>query len=118
MRRYLKIFLALVVVGAVVILMVPTVTYYNDSATRTKILHMAARELPNNASMTEMTAFMQRHTTNPGLYEADNLEYGGFVPQTAFDRFWGDRKVKIILVVNRDTKTLHRAEVQIFYTGP
>lgn len=118
MRRSLKIFLALVVVGAIVILLVPTVTYYHDSATRTTILRTVARELPHNASITEMAKFMQRHTTNAGLDEADQLEYGGFVPQTAFDRFWGDRKVKIILVVNRYTKTFQRAEVQIFYTGP
>jgi hypothetical protein len=117
-RRLLKVVLALGVVVILVILLVPAVTYYHDSATRGKLLSMVARELPANASMVEMAKFMQRHTTNSGLDEAAQLEYGGFVPQSAFDRFWGDRKVKITLIVNRDTKTLQRAEVQIFYTGP
>jgi hypothetical protein len=117
-RRLLKILLVLLALGIVVILLVPTMTYYHDSTTRTKILHMVARELPSNASMAEMAVFMQRHTTNSVVDDAGGqLEYGGFVPQTASDRFWGDRKVEIILVINRDTKTLQRAQVQIFYTG-
>lgn len=118
MKRLLKVVLALIAVAIVVILLLPTVTYYHDSQTRGQLLHMIARELPPNASMADMAKFMQRHTTNSGLDEAAQLEYGGFVPQTAFDRFWGDRKVKIVLIVDRDTKTFQRAEVQIFYTGP
>ncbi len=118
MRRILKAVLALGAAVVVGILLIPTVTYYHDSATRGKLLDMVARELPPNASMADVAKFMQRHTTNSGLDEADHLEYGGFVPQTAFDRFWGDRKIKLILIVNRDTRTFQRAEVQIFYTGP
>lgn len=118
MRRLLQVVLAVAAVAILVILLLPTVTYYHDSQTRGRLLQIVARELPPNASMAEMAKFMHRHTTNSGLDEAAQLEYGGFVPQTTFDRFWGDRKVKIILIVNRDTKTFQRAEVQIFYTGP
>lgn len=118
MRRLLKVVLALTAVAILVILLLPTVTYYHDSETRGKLLHMVARELPPDASMADMAKFMQRHTANSGLDEAAQLEYAGFVPQTTFDRFWGDRKIKIILIVNRDTRTFQRAEVQIFYTGP
>lgn len=118
MRRLLKVVLAVSAAAILVVLLLPAVTYYHDSATRGKLLDMIARELPPNASMAEMAKFMQHHTRDSGLDEAAQLEYGGFVPQTVFDRFWGDRKVKIILIINGDTKTFQRAEVQIFYTGP
>lgn len=95
----------------------PMVASYADSHTRKSVLLMIARELPRDASMTEMAQFMQRHTTKYVLDQDSRLEYAGFVPATALDRFLGDRKVEIILIINTDTKTLQRAEVQIFYTG-
>jgi hypothetical protein len=104
-RRLVKVVLALGAVAVLVILLVPTVTYCHDSATRGELLNMVARELPPNASIAEMAKFMQRHRANSGLDEAAQLEYGGFVPQTACDRFWGDRKVKLVLIVNRNTRT-------------
>lgn len=123
MKRFLKIILILlgvgvVFVGVVFIVAFPIVASYADSETRKDLLRMVARELPRDASMAEMAQFMQRHTTTYALDQDPHLEYGGFVSHTALDGFLGDRKVKIVLIVNRNTKTLQRAEIQIFYTGP
>jgi len=118
MKRFLKIILMLLGIGVIFIVAFPMVTSYADSETRKDLLGMVARELPRDASMAEMAQFMQRHTTTYGLDQDPRLEYGGFVPHTALDGFLGDRKVKIVLIVNRNTKTFQRAEIQIFYTGP
>jgi hypothetical protein len=117
-KRLLKILLVLLAVGVLLMLCFPMVTSYADSETRRSLLRMVARELPRDASTAEMAQFMQRHTTAYVLDQDPHFEYGAFVPHTAFDGFLGDRKVEIILIISRDTKTFQRADMRIFYTGP
>jgi len=117
-KRFLKVLLILVAVGVFFVVLLPGMMSYHDSITQRTLLRTVARELSRNASMAEMTEFMQRHTVRFAVNQDDQLEYAGFVHQSELDRFLGDRKVQIILELNRNSKTFQRAAVRIYYTGP
>jgi hypothetical protein len=91
---------------------------HHDSETQRDLLRVVARELPRGASMGQMTEFMQRHTSRFALDQDDQLQYAGFVPQSRLDRFLSDRKVQIVLKINRASRTFENAEVRVYYTGP
>lgn len=118
MRRPLAI--SLIILGAVALLIVsvPRMMSYHDSETRSVLLGMVARELPHDASMAQMAEFMQRHTARFAIDQDDQLQYAGFMPQSRLDRFLADRKVQIVLKINRASRTFENAEVRVYYTGP
>lgn len=118
MRRFLRVSLIVLVVVVVIIISFPMVMSHHDSETQRDLLRVVARELPRGASMGQMTEFMQRHTSRFALDQDDQLQYAGFVPQSRLDRFLSDRKVQIVLKINRASRTFENAEVRVYYTGP
>jgi hypothetical protein len=105
-------------VVALVIISFPRMMSYHDSKTRSVLLGMVGRELPHHASMAQMGEFMRRHTARFALDQDDQLRYAGFMPQSRLDRFLADRKVQIILEINKTNRTFENADVRVYYTGP
>jgi hypothetical protein len=109
--------LAVVVTLLCVCIGVANALAYYDLRTEKKVYGLIERELPQHASMNVMDAFMKRHTGN--LYSLDekyNFEFVGMFPQTDIDRILFDRRVEIVLKIDRKTNTLQRSDVEVTYT--
>lgn len=97
------------------LLALPSVVSFYDARTRTRLLAVMAGELPIGASMDEMTAFLQRHTTRYAVDVVYHHEYVGFARRTAADSMLFDRQVEFVLKLS-DARTFANAEVRIYYT--
>jgi hypothetical protein len=86
-----------------------------DAATKKEWLYRVGQELPPRASMREMDAFMQQHTTGYDL-DTSTMELGGFLPQSRLDRILMNRKVGIYLKVGIVTTTFKQARIEVYYT--
>ena len=116
MKRALKILLAVVATITVLdVLLSSTLSYY-DARTKQKLLLLVAQELRSHASNDEVVSFMRRHTARYAFDEKYHHQYVGFVPQTKLDQFLFDRKVQLLLKVDKNNN-LAGAEARIYYTG-
>jgi hypothetical protein len=88
---------------------------YHDRKTRQDTLALIARELRVGAPLSDMSAFLQRHTDRFALDDTYHHVYGGFVPQTSLDKRLFDRKVQINLYLDED-RHFRNADVNVYYT--
>jgi hypothetical protein len=86
-----------------------------DWKTRQDTLALAARELRIGAPLSDMNAFMARHTDRFALDDTFHHVVAGFVPQTPLDKRLFDRKVQIDLYLDED-RHFRNADVNVYYT--
>lgn len=87
----------------------------HDQNTRRDTLALVAKELPVGASLSDMKAFLERHTARYALDDRFHRVYGGFFPQSRLDKDLFDRAVQIDLHFDEDHR-FKSAEVNINYT--
>jgi hypothetical protein len=110
-----KLGIGVATVACLLILALPSVVSFYDARTRTRLLAVTAGELPVGASMDEMTAFLQRHTTRYAVDVVYHHEYVGVAPRTRVDSMLFDRQVQFVLKLS-DARTFANAEIRIYYT--
>jgi hypothetical protein len=87
-----------------------------DSRTRRGLLDVVSRELPSDASMSQMDTFMRRHTVRYDLDKKYNSEFEGILAQTSLDKALFDRKISLTLRFDARRETFTTASVRIYYT--
>jgi hypothetical protein len=87
----------------------------HDQNTRRDTLALVTKELPVGASLSDMKAFLERHTARYALDDRFHHVYGGFFPQSRLDKDLFDRAVQIDLHFDEDHR-FKSAEVNIYYT--
>lgn len=116
MKMFSRILLTSLLVLVILYIVIPMALSNYDSNSRHRLLMLISRELPQQASIREMDDFMRNWTVSYSLEQNYAFQFGGFLRQTVADRILFDRKVQIILHVNRKTKRFQRADVRIYYT--
>lgn len=115
MTNIRKVLLSILIAFVAFYLLVVVGLSLYDASVKKKVLRIVTAELSPNATIQEMDAFMRRHTVRYAL-DQYNSEFSGFLQQNAADKYLADRQVGIVLKVNRDSKTLQQADVQVSYT--
>ncbi len=114
--RAIKILLAVVAAIIVLDIVLSSALSYYDAQTREQLLLLTGHELRPHADSEEMVKFMRRYTARYAFDEKYNHEYAGFVPQTRLDRMLFDRRVQLVLKVDR-SGNFTNAEARVYYTG-
>jgi hypothetical protein len=87
----------------------------HDRNTRQDLLALVAKELPAGASLSDMRAFLQRHSARFDLDDRFKHVYAGMLPQSRLDKNLFDRKGGIELYFDKDHR-FTTAEVNVYYT--
>jgi hypothetical protein len=87
----------------------------HDRRTIDRLTQSVLQEVKPGASLDTMDTYLRRHTTRYALDREYHSTFGGFIPQTKWDRFWFNRQVQISFLLNKDG-TMRDVEVSVFYT--
>jgi hypothetical protein len=87
----------------------------HDRNARAATLALVSKELPVGASLSDMQAFMHRHTARYALDDRFHHAYGGMLPQSRLDKNLFDRQVGVELHFDENHR-FTAAEVNVYYT--